>query len=225
MHVNPTQSVASVVVDHSETAQVFQRHRIDFCCRGERSIEAAAADRGVAVDGLLRELEDTITARRAPAQASWKDAGTRDVITHLVDTHHATLRRVLPFIRPLSAKVARVHGEHNPKLRALDEAVGALAGKVLAQLDAEEQQLFPALLSADGDRAKQAALLAAMQAEHLAVAELLRRVRDAADDFSLPEWACRSYSALFGELEALEREVFTHVHLENHVLKPRFEQA
>jgi regulator of cell morphogenesis and NO signaling len=225
MHVNPTQSVASVVLDHSECAQVFQRHRIDFCCRGELSIEAAAQERGVALAGLLRELDDAIATRRTPAQTSWKDAPTRDLLAHIIDLHHGYLRRVLPFVRPLAAKVARVHGEHNPKLRALDEAVGQLADSLLEHLTDEEQRLFPTLLAADAPRAQQAALLANMQAEHLAMADQLRRIRDAADDYTLPEWACRSYTALFGELEALERDVFTHVHLENHVLRPRFDTA
>jgi len=51
---------------------------------------------------------------------------------------------------------------------------------------------------------------------------LLERVRAAGDDFTLPPWACNSYRALFSELAQLEGDVFTHVHLENHVLRPRF---
>jgi regulator of cell morphogenesis and NO signaling len=54
------------------------------------------------------------------------------------------------------------------------------------------------------------------------VAALLERVRSASDDFALPSWACNSYRTLFSELEQLERDLHTHVHLENHVLKPRF---
>ncbi|MBL8921283.1 MAG: DUF542 domain-containing protein [Myxococcaceae bacterium] len=223
MSVNPSQSVASIVLDHSECAQVFQRHRIDFCCRGELPLEVAAKERGVPVDSLLSELDAAIVARRGPAPASWREASTRDLINHLIDTHHAFLRRVLPFVRPLAAKVARVHGDHNPKLRSLDAAVGELTATLLTHLDDEEQQLFAELLAPDAQAERRAALLAAMHSEHLAVAELLRRIREAAEDFTLPEWACRSYTALFGELEALERDVFTHVHLENHVLKPRFE--
>ena len=55
-----------------------------------------------------------------------------------------------------------------------------------------------------------------------AVAQLLERIRAASDDFTLPDWACNSYRTLFSELEQLEGDVFTHVHLENHVLRPRF---
>jgi quercetin dioxygenase-like cupin family protein len=59
--------------------------------------------------------------------------------------------------------------------------------------------------------------------DHLAVAALLAKIRTACDDFEVPSWACSSYRALFRELAAVEQDLFTHVHLENHVLKPRFE--
>ncbi|HNN91708.1 MAG TPA: hemerythrin domain-containing protein [Pseudomonadota bacterium] len=61
-----------------------------------------------------------------------------------------------------------------------------------------------------------------MQEEHLGVAKLLDAIRTESQDFSLPEWACNSYRTLFSELGQVERDIFTHVHLENHVLVPRF---
>jgi quercetin dioxygenase-like cupin family protein len=54
------------------------------------------------------------------------------------------------------------------------------------------------------------------------VAALLERIRVASDDLTIPSWACGSYRMLFNELQAAERDTFTHVHLENHVLAPRF---
>ena len=61
-----------------------------------------------------------------------------------------------------------------------------------------------------------------MMEDHLTVAKILQSIRTASDDFTLPEWACNSYRALFSELKQMESDVFTHVHLENHILLPRF---
>ena len=61
-----------------------------------------------------------------------------------------------------------------------------------------------------------------LKADHDAVGEGLKRVREAARDFAVPDWACASYTTLMRELEALETGLFEHVHLENHVLLPRF---
>ncbi len=221
--LSSTQPVANIVLDHSECAQVFQQHRIDFCCRGELSLEQAAKERGVELTALLGQLERAIAERRGDAPGAMREVSTPALIDHIVDKHHAYLRKALPFVRPLAAKVARVHGEHNPKLRALDGAVGELSETLLAHLDDEEANLFPALRSAGASVDPETTrALAAMRDEHLGVATLLGTIRDASDDFALPDWACGSYRALFGELQAIERDVFQHVHLENHVLAPRF---
>jgi regulator of cell morphogenesis and NO signaling len=54
---------------------------------------------------------------------------------------------------------------------------------------------------------------------------MLARMRELADGFRTPEWGCNSYRVLMAELEALEGDILRHVHLENHVLMPRFAPA
>ena len=98
----------------------------------------------------------------------------------------------------------------------------AIAEALLPHLDFEEEILFPRLLQEAPDTVLIARELDAMVAEHRGVGELLASIREAADDFTLPAWACNSYRALFAELEHLEADVLTHVHLENHALMPRF---
>jgi regulator of cell morphogenesis and NO signaling len=226
--VTLSQSVANIVIDHSETALVFQRHRIDFCCRGHLSVEQAARERGVDIDALMKQLGDVIAERRAGVQASttMRDWSTPDLIAHIVDKHHAYLRKTLPYLRPLAKKVARVHGDHDPKLRALEVTVDELTEVLLPHLDEEETRLFPALRATVGAPAPEtSAQLATMVDDHLEVAALLERVREQTDNYTIHDWACGSVRTLFRELEAVERDTLTHVHLENHVLRPRFEPA
>ena len=220
--LNRQQPVASVVLDHSECAQVFQRHRIDFCCQGDQSIEAAANARKADVDALLAELSHAIAERCGEPQADPRELTTPRLVAYIVSKHHEYLRKTLPFVRALATKVSRVHGDHNPKLRHLETAVEEICAALLPHLDEEEQSLFPALMSKEPDQTAIARQIESMQVEHLAVAKLLERIRAASDEFTHPEWACNSYNTLFSELKQLESDVFTHVHLENHVLRPRF---
>lgn len=216
------QTVAGLILDHSACAEVLQRHRIDFCCGGDLSIEDAAKKRGVDLDELLGELARAIAEREAAGTVDLRALPTPDLVEHIVSRHHETLRKVLPFVQALAAKVGRVHGGSNPKLRELDGVVQELSELLLAHLDEEENELFPALAAEplDADRVRR--LLGAMSGDHADIAMLLERIRAATDDYSLPHWACTSYRTLFSELWELESDVFTHVHLENHVLKPRF---
>ncbi len=216
------QTVAGLVLDHPECAPVFQRHRIDFCCRGDVSLETAAAEKGVDATALLAELERAVASRSSGRPADPRALTTPQLVEHIVSKHHAYLREALPFLRGLAAKVASVHGEHNPRLRALDQAVQELAAALVPHLDDEEKTLFPALVAAAAGSDATRRLLEEMVDEHLAVAKLLERIRAASEDFSVPDWGCNSYRTLFAELKTLEADVFAHVHLENHVLLPRF---
>lgn len=220
--LNPRQSVASVVLDHSACAEVFQRHRIDFCCRGDLSLEEAARDRKLDVQALLTELSNTIAARSGHNQGDPRSLTTAQLVAHIVGRYHDSLRRVLPFVKAMAAKVRRVHGDHNPRLHALDDAVDELVELLLPHLDDEEQALFPLLTGATPNPDEAQRQLTSMTEEHHAVAAVLERIREATEEFSLPEWACTSYRTLFSELEQLEADIFAHVHLENHVLRPRF---
>jgi regulator of cell morphogenesis and NO signaling len=215
------QTVANLVLEHSECAQVFKRHHIDFCCRGDMSIEEAAKQKGLDVTQLVDELALAI-AQRLGEQGDPRLLTTRELVTYIVSRHHEYLREVLPFVRGLASKVSSVHGEHNPKLRDLHTAVYELDAALIPHLDEEEQALFPALTATQPDMERVRPQLADMMHEHLAVASLLERIQAATDNFTLPDWACNSYRTLFAELQQLQDDVFTHVHLENHVLKPRF---
>lgn len=220
--LDPNLTVARTVLDHSETASVFQRHRIDYCCKGGRSINAAAEERGLDVAALVSELEQAIASRHGPAGPDVEAMSTASLVAYIVSTHHDYLRKALPFVRGLAAKVARVHGDHNPRLRRLDLTVTAIATALEPHLDDEEQVLFPALMARGCDVALIGRELATMHEDHLAIGALLETMRDATEDYHLPDWACTSYRTLFAELARLEADVLRHVHLENHVLMPRF---
>jgi len=220
--LDPRQTVADVVLDHSECAAVFQRHHIDFCCRGDLSIEAACERAGIDTAEVIGELESAI-ADRSRSNGDPRALSTAALIHHIVAKHHGYLRATLPFVQALAVKVSRVHGGHNPRLQELEGLVHELHQTLRAHLDEEEDVLFPAMLAEPAsDTAPIARGLDSMQDEHLAVGSLLRRIRSATEEFALPDWACNSYRTLFSELEQLESDVFKHVHLENHVLMPRF---
>lgn len=215
------QTVADVVLDHSETAEVFQRHRIDFCCRGELSLEQAAQSKQVDLDLLVRELNEAIASRAGSPPVELRALSTPQLVERILSNHEG-LARAIPFARTLAVKVSRVHGEHNPKLRELKAAVEELEATLVPHLETEARSLAPLLATQPADAAAVRQQLEGMVTEHRTVAALLGRIRAASDSFALPDWACRSYRALFSELEQLETRVFESVYLENHVLRPRF---
>jgi len=175
-----TETVARIVLDHSECAEVFHRHRIDFCCKGEMTLEAAATARGLVAEALLEELRRAVAARTPAAEIDPRALTTPQLIAHIITTHHAYLRTALPFVDTLAIKVSRVHGDHNPKLVDVARVVAALVAALLPHLDDEEQALFPAMMVRTPDTAALAPQVAAMWDDHPAVGPLPDRLAPAA---------------------------------------------
>lgn len=219
--LDPTTPVATIVLDHSECAAVFARHRIDYCCKGDRPLADACRDLGLQVDTVIGELETAIS-RRMPATVSAdpRTLSTRDVIIRLIAPHHRYLHRSLPYLQTLAAKVARVHGDHEPSLREVARVFDELAETLRVHMAEEEAVLFPALL--EGRDQVCTPMLLDMKREHEEVGTMLADLRQAARSYEPAEWACNSYRTLMKELAALETDVLEHVHLENHVLLPRY---
>lgn len=221
--IDRSATVAQIVARHSETAAVFQRHRIDFCCRGDVTVGQACTGRDDDPEALFAELEQAVRERdRERPEEDLLTLPTPALLARIVDRHHGYLRRALPRLEPLLAKVAAVHGEHNPKLASLRRAFAELAEMLEPHLEFEEEILFLELARADGPSASARAHLDEMAREHLGVGTKLAQIRALADDFGTPPWGCSSYRALMAELQELEADVLQHVHLENHVLMPRF---
>lgn len=221
--IDRSATVARIVLDHPETAAVFQSNRIDFCCRGNVSVHEACKGIGKEPEALFAELETAVGARTgAPVEEDLRTFSTPALLARIVDRHHGYLRSAVPRIEPLLAKVATVHGELNPKLAGVRSGFGDLVAMLGPHLDFEEEVLFPELARPAGPLDGALAHLDAMNAEHLAVGTKLAEIRAFADDFTTPGWGCNSYRALMAELQNLEADILRHVHLENHVLMPRF---
>src|SRR5690606_37196860 len=220
--IDPSESVSNLVLSHSECAEVLRRHRIDYCCGGRRSLEEAARVKNVDFEMLIQELLAAICDRGAQNLQDPRELSSAELVAHIIEKHHAYLRKTLPLVSSLAAKVAGVHGAFDPALHRLAHAVNDLVEGLNSHINEEEELLFPLLLSSLDEPVLVAERHRVMTTEHTEIAERLSRVREHCGDFALPEWACGSCKTLISEREHLESDVFAHAHLENHVLLPRF---
>lgn len=58
-------------------------------------------------------------------------------------------------------------------------------------------------------------------AEHDTAGDLIKEIREITNDFTPPADACGTYQLVYNRLEALEKDLFIHIHLENNVLFSR----
>ncbi|MBS0563507.1 MAG: iron-sulfur cluster repair di-iron protein [Proteobacteria bacterium] len=209
-------TVGEIAAELPGAAEVFRRHGISFCCGGSHSLAAAAANSGLAPDSLLGEL-------RALRDAAGREApeATGALIDHILSRYHEVHRTELAGLIPLAQKVETVHGDHEEAPLGVTETLVALRDELEAHMQKEEQVLFPMMRRGGHPMIGQP--IAVMRHDHDTAADLLRGIEHVTRGLTLPEGACRSWSALYAGLRKFSEDLVTHMHLENDILFPRFE--
>lgn len=215
--------VKDLVLEEPETARVFQELGIDYCCQGSLTVAEACARQGLDPARVWKALEHAHDhGAHTDGEDDPRELSTPALIELIVDKHHSYLRRALPSVARLASNVARVHGDKEPRLRQLERAVLGLRDVLEPHLDDEESTLFPSLLATVPDLELIRSELRRMTDDHNAVGAVLAKMRNLAAGYAVPSWACTSTRGLMFELLALETDILRHMHLENHVLAPRF---
>ena len=211
-------TLGDLVAEEGARARVLERHGIDYCCHGDRTLGAACAAAGLDTEAVADELAAIVPTGGVEVAAG----GPLALTEHIVSTHHAYLDEELPAVDALARKVRDVHGGRHSELGRVAELVAALRAELEPHLRQEERVVFPDLArvvlggGADDVRAEVAALME----EHEAAGELLRELRTVSGDYATPADGCASFRSLYERLEALEKDTFQHIHLENNVLFP-----
>jgi regulator of cell morphogenesis and NO signaling len=215
--IHPDQTLAELAATWAGASRVFQRHGLDFCCRGKQSVAAACAERGIDSAVLLAELA-AATAPVAP-QDRWESRSTAALLAHVLDHYHARHREELPRLLQMAKKVEAVHGDRDECPRGLHAQLQHIAHELEEHMRNEEQVVFPLLLAGNFTAVHEP--LRVVEEEHLEHGYNLASMRELARNYEPPADACGTWRALYLGLADLERDVMEHVHLENHVLFPR----
>ena len=134
------------------------------------------------------------------------------LVDYIRERHDVHLRAAVPFVPPLAARVARKHSVRDPRLVEVCELTLNLRRLLEAHLDAEEDDLFPALR--DG-RLPTAHELGAARTEHRAIGAVLDRLRTLTDGYRAPSWGCPCYRTLLEWLNAVDAHLTEDVRLED----------
>ncbi|HEY0461009.1 MAG TPA: iron-sulfur cluster repair di-iron protein [Pyrinomonadaceae bacterium] len=227
-----TKTVREIALEAPLTTKVFENYKIDYCCGGHRPLLDACRNAGADALNVLKELSDCLETS-ARSELDWvNDASLSAVIGHIVETHHRFTRDEIKNLSPLMVKVASRHGENHPELDELERLFGELCSELAPHLLKEERVLFPYIEALEDFKIKTAKIpvscfgtvrnpVGVMMREHDTAGEILRNMREVSRDYEIPEGACPSYTALLTRLEAFEKDLHQHIHLENNVLFPK----
>lgn len=212
-------------------SRIFDRVGIDFCCGGKVSLARACEKRGLDFESVVAQLAEN------DAQAITHNFVDADAMTltglcdHIEATHHAYLKQELPRLDQMTEKVARVHGDKESRLLEIRNLFIELRSELEPHMFKEEKILFPMIRQLESSETLTEFHcgtvknpIRQMEHEHDHAGDALARIRSAADDFVLPQWACNTYRAMLDGLHELEGNMHQHVHKENNVLFPKAAQ-
>ena len=227
MPITANKTVRELAVEVPNATRIFEKLGIDYCCGGHKSLEEACAGTKTSVDEVLRVLEQGMSADAAVAQ-DWNTAPLAELVDHIVNKHHGYVKSEVPRLQALIAKVVSVHGQNHPELKQVQVAFSELGNELSSHMMKEEQILFPYIREMSSGKGCGPSCfgtvqnpIRAMMAEHDGAGEKLREMRQATQNYALPQDACFSYGTLFNALLEFEADLHQHIHLENNILFPR----
>jgi regulator of cell morphogenesis and NO signaling len=225
-------TVRDLAVQVPGATRVFEKLGIDYCCGGGKSLHDACMGAGISLEEVMQALEHGKERYSGESAGDWQDRPLADLAAHIVEKHHGYTRAELLRLEQLAAKVAGVHGARHPELAQVLETFRGLQADLGPHMLKEEQVLFPYIAQLEQATLKRLPPptpffgtvrnpIAMMVQEHDDAGDLLRKLRSATSEYTVPSDGCVSYKTLYQALEELERDLHQHIHLENNILFPR----
>lgn len=225
-------TIGQIVADDYRTAQVFSAYKIDFCCRGNRTIHDVCDARGLSESDLQEALQNATKDAKADAP-NYNDWELDLLVDYIEKKHHRYVRRTIPNISMYLDKLCKVHGERHPELFEVRELFTQSVNDLTLHMRKEENILFPvirAFTEAELSRQKLNTLppfgsvsnpINTMMAEHDNEGSRFRKIEALTNNYTPPPDGCTTYRVAYALLAEFEADLHQHIHLENNILFPR----
>jgi regulator of cell morphogenesis and NO signaling len=231
MNITKEMIIGETVAKDYRTASIFQKYHIDFCCKGNRSIEEACISKKTDVNALLKDMNEVINQNNTDSINfnSWP----LDLLTDYIEKkHHRYVEEKTPVLLKYLQKVAQVHGEHHPELLEIRRLFNESATILAAHMKKEELVLFPFIRKMVTAHRTHQDLVAPhfgtvqnpvhmMMHEHDVEGDRFRKIAELTNQYNPLEDACNTYRVTYSLLQEFDNDLHLHIHLENNILFPK----
>ena len=230
MVIDSNKTVGNIVADDYRTAGVFSQLGIDFCCKGNRTIDEVCTKKGIDKYALLEELE-RVTANNNNQGIDFKSWELDLLIDYIEKKHHRYVEEKIPQLLSFLLKLEQVHGAQHPELFEIKKLFKRSADELTQHMKKEELMLFPfikKMVEANRNNApinnpgfgSVANPIAMMMEEHENEGERFEKIVELSNNYTPPADACNTYKVTYQMLQEFEADLHAHIHLENNILFP-----
>jgi len=223
-------TIGQMVAEDFRAAAVFRKYKIDFCCKGNRTIEEACDNKKVTPEEIYKDLDALNQAKAGDIDFnSWP----LDLLADYVEkTHHRYVEENSTVLLQYLNKLCKVHGDRHPELFEINKLFTESAQELAAHMKKEELILFPFIkrmvaAKQNGEELPKPHFgtvenpVAMMKHEHTTEGERFQKIAELTSNYQFPEDACGTYQVTFRMLEDFEQDLHKHIHLENNILFPK----
>ncbi len=224
------ETLSEIVKKDFKVASLFEKYNLDFCCGGNHTLKESCEKNNIDLSLIINEL-NSIKNQDSNESFNFDNWELDFLVDYIINVHHSYVRNNIPLITSHSEKVVVKHSEHHPEVIKVKEIFDEVKEELLLHLHKEEQILFPyikALVDAKKMNKKVQAPFGTvvnpvrmMIMEHENAGAAFQSIYKLTNNYALPEDACNTFTLLYKELEAFEKDLHKHIHLENNILFPK----
>ena len=230
MEINKQITLAEIVKDNFHTADVFESYGLDFCCKGNRTIEEVCNEKNLDTDKLIHELSNIDFIKKEGI--NFDELELNFLIDYIINIHHSYVKKSLPKIADHLQKLHLAHGDNHPEIIEIENIFAEVSAELESHMMKEEKMLFPyikKLVEVKNDTGEFAIPpfgnisnpIIVMEREHESAGNALYKIRELSSNYFIPSDACNTYKVLYEELKEFENDLHIHVLLENSILHPK----
>lgn len=229
---NKSQKLGEIVAMFPKASEVFMHNQMDFCCGGDKTLEEAAKEKGLALREIIEQLEALYKEYRSKINrdTDWRTEKYSDIIDIIVNTHHTFLKKELPDTEKLVAKILKVHFiDSGEVLTKVHKLFAQLKSELEMHLVKEEEILFPMIREYEQNPSKNlldkiVKEIESTENEHDTAGDIIKELRKATDQYTVPPTGCYTFELTYKKLQDIESDLFQHIHLENNIMHERLKK-
>ncbi|KIX20333.1 iron-sulfur cluster repair di-iron protein [Flavobacterium sp. 316] len=228
MNILEKQTIGEYVANDFRTASVFSKYGIDFCCKGNRTIEEACSKKGLDAELIQKEIDKIVKSKNSN-HTDFQSWPIDFLIDYIKKNHHRYIEEKTPTLLAYLDKLCKVHGSAHPELLLINELFKSSAGELAQHMKKEELILFPFIEKMSNAIRGNFSLepphfgkvenpIAMMKDEHENEGDRFVRISELTNNYTPPTDACNTYKVTFLMLQEFEQDLHKHIHLENNIL-------
>lgn len=215
--LNAENTVGEWVASNWNTATIFDKYQIDFCCGGGVSLREVCGKNNLKVADVITELQES------KPNANVIDPNSLEIpelVSYIIKEFHEEIRVQIPIIKSYLDKVVQAHGLNHEELIDIQKLFEEDSVDILFHLQKEEEVLFPIISQKDFDKTNSFILspINQMELEHQQEGDRYNMIATLSNNFTAPDDACNSYKHLYHLLKHYVDRLHQHIHIENNIL-------